>query len=209
VLPHILDSRSPLTARHPDDREVLRRGHVDVAPPDRHLVVDPGFVRLTGEPRENGLRPSADTLFRLAARSYGPRVVGVVLSGTLDDGTAGLISIKHHGGVADPDHVVPLEKIPALLAELIEERQSEPVTQSDDAGEAPMDERTVPEERDFLRFRCRVGHAYSTESPLAEQLSLPGGGTEFLDVNLIPLTTDAQTTAVALTFFEVGRFRED
>src|SRR5712671_2960357 len=81
VLPHILDNRGALPAHHAVD----------------------------GEPKENGLRPSVDTLFRSAAHAYGPDVIGVVLSGTLDDGTAGLMAIKQHGGVAvvqDPSDAV-------------------------------------------------------------------------------------------------------
>src|SRR4051794_39792388 len=96
VLPHILSTRGALPARHPVDGEPLEAGRVYVAPPDHHLVVEPGIVRVTDQPRENGVRPSVDTLFRSAAHAYGPAVIGVVLSGTLDDGTAGLIAIKQH-----------------------------------------------------------------------------------------------------------------
>src|SRR5712671_5979091 len=85
VLPHILDNRGALPAHHAVDGEPLEAGHVYVAPPDQHMVVGDGCVRLTGEPKENGLRPSVDTLFRSAAHAYGPDVIGVVLSGTLDD----------------------------------------------------------------------------------------------------------------------------
>src|SRR5436309_1418006 len=89
VLPHILSTRGPLPAHHPVDGEPLEPGLVYVAPPDLHLKVDPGRVRVTDEPRENGVRPSVDTLFRSAAHAYGPAVIGVVPPGTLDDGTAG------------------------------------------------------------------------------------------------------------------------
>jgi two-component system chemotaxis response regulator CheB len=214
VLPHILESRGRLPAHHAVDGERLEAGRVYVAPPDQHLVVHPGRVGVTGEPKENGVRPSVDTMFRSAAHAYGPAVVGVVLSGTLDDGTAGLMAIKHHGGVAvvqdpaealfpsmpasaarfaDPDHIVPLDKVPSLLVGIVEEwseqqragapqrsrdEHDQPTAARAEAQHGDPSEFTCPEcggtlweqqEGDLLRFRCRVGHAYSTESLLADQ----------------------------------------
>ncbi|MDB6129016.1 MAG: CheB methylesterase [Verrucomicrobiales bacterium] len=82
------------------DGEKIRSGNVYVAPPDYHLQLDGAHVRLSRGPRENFHRPSIDTLFRSAAESYGPRVTGVILTGHLDDGTAGLHAVKSHGGIA-------------------------------------------------------------------------------------------------------------
>jgi two-component system, chemotaxis family, protein-glutamate methylesterase/glutaminase len=109
LMPQILSRKGPLTALHPDDGEVIHAGRIYIAPPDQHLLLDIGRMRLTRGPRENGHRPAVDPLFRTAARSYGQRVIGVVLSGTLDDGTAGLEAIKQRGGVAivqDPEEAL-------------------------------------------------------------------------------------------------------
>src|SRR5262249_35918766 len=91
---------------HAVDRERIRRGRIYVAPPGMQTYVDDGRLRVHREPRENNLRPAIDPLFRTAAHHYGPRVIGVVLSGAMDDGSAGLLAAKTAGGVAivqDPE----------------------------------------------------------------------------------------------------------
>src|SRR5438552_11102897 len=100
LLPRILNSSGPLTAAAAEDGERITPSRIYVAPPDQHLLIEPGRVRLSRGPRENRHRPAIDPLFRSAARAYGPRVVGIVLTGLLDDGAVGLHVIKSEGGVA-------------------------------------------------------------------------------------------------------------
>ena len=101
VLPEILSRAGPLPATHPAMEEVLKHRHIYVAPPDHPLLLDGnGRVRLSRGPHHARHRPAVDPLFMTAARFYGPRVVGVVLTGTLDDGAAGLARIKRRGGIA-------------------------------------------------------------------------------------------------------------
>jgi two-component system chemotaxis response regulator CheB len=100
LLPNIIERSGPLPAFHPTDGELIAPGQIYVAQPDYHLLLEVGRVRVTRGPKENHFRPAIDPLFRSAALAYGPRVVGVVLSGGLDDGAAGLWAIKTRGGIA-------------------------------------------------------------------------------------------------------------
>jgi two-component system chemotaxis response regulator CheB len=93
-LPELLSKAGPLPASHPRAGESIRPGHIYVAPPDHHMLVRPKYVWLSRGPRENQIRPAVDPLFRSAALAYGAAVVGVVLTGYLDDGTAGAVSVK-------------------------------------------------------------------------------------------------------------------
>ncbi|HKS71366.1 MAG TPA: chemotaxis protein CheB [Ktedonobacterales bacterium] len=146
-LPEILGRHSRLPVHHPRDGEPVQLGHIYVAVPDRHLLVERGLVRVVRGPRENRHRPAVDPLFRTAALAYGPRAIGVVLTGALDDGTAGLYSIKQRGGLAvvqDPrdaliasmpqsaleyvavDYCVPLLDLAPLLVRLVHEQAPSP-----------------------------------------------------------------------------------
>jgi two-component system chemotaxis response regulator CheB len=197
------------------DGQPIKPGHVYVAQPDMHLLIEPGYVRLTRGPRENRHRPAIDPLFRTAARAYGPRVLGIVLTGMLDDGAQGLLIVKSEGGTTiaqDPeeamfasmprnaiktavvDYILKTAEIPPKVVSLVDEevwRSVQPARAKDIRAEYPRpegekmseqhDERamgkpsmfTCPDcsgtlwevvEGDLLRFRCRVGHAFSPES---------------------------------------------
>jgi two-component system chemotaxis response regulator CheB len=99
-LPEILSRAGPLPAAHAANGQAIEAGRIYIAPPDRHMMVDERTVRLTRGPTENRHRPAVDPLFRSAAYYHGQRVIGVILTGALDDGTAGLHLVKRCGGVA-------------------------------------------------------------------------------------------------------------
>lgn len=100
LLPELLEAAGRLPARHAQNGEPLLRGRITVAPPGKHLLVHDGHLLLRRGPRENLARPAIDPLFRSAACSFGGGTIGVVLSGALNDGTAGLGAIKRCGGTA-------------------------------------------------------------------------------------------------------------
>ena len=219
ALPAILRRAGELPVAQAEDGAPLRAGEVLVARPDHHLVVIDGSAALSHGPRENGHRPAVDVLFRSAARARGSDVLGVVLSGVLDDGAAGAVSIARAGGrvvvqafdqalyssmpraaaaaVGDVEqldiaaiarHVVSWSEErrdgtagPHQNSEL--EKEVEMATLDPDAMHDP--ERPgrpsgfgCPdcagalfqiEEGNLVRYRCRVGHAWSAESLLARQ----------------------------------------
>ncbi len=109
LLPTILKRFTSLEAIHPEDGAKIEHGYIYVAPPDHHMLIEQGKVRIVRGPKENRHRPAVDPLFRSAANVYGSRVVGVVLTGSRDDGTAGLLAIKRCGGIAvvqDPNEAL-------------------------------------------------------------------------------------------------------
>lgn len=214
-LPEILNRAGSLPALHPEPGEPVVPGRIYAAPPDLHMVLRNGAVGLLRGPKENGFRPAIDVLFRTAARAYRNRVVGVVLTGNLDDGTAGLLAIKRLGGIAvvqdpadadhpamprsalenvDVDHVAPLAELPGLLVDLAGQEveplppyrpaeedgdvSDEKVGQSGEETRGAPSGFTCPDcggalwewsDGDLLRYRCRIGHAYSPESLVATQ----------------------------------------
>lgn len=221
LLPQIFGRATPLKTSHPADDEPIRHGHVYIAPPDFHMLVQGKRIRVLQGPRENLNRPAIDPLFRSAAVSAGRRVIGVVLTGMLDDGTSGLMVVNAHGGVPivqDPRtamfsamprnaleevpdaKVLPLEQIPEELMRLVREelpgepeRAGRPGSLEEketrflelEMPQLPSEERpgspsafACPDcggvlweldENGFLRFRCRVGHAFTARNLSVEQ----------------------------------------
>lgn len=220
LLPEILRRDTQLQVMHAEDGRKLEKGFIYVAPPDRHLLVEKDHtMRVVRGPRENRHRPAVDPLFRSAAASYDGGVIGVVLTGNLDDGTAGMMAIRRHGGrtiVQDPndapfpsmpqsvlqhtrvDECVPLAGVvPAILRSMngeepppdrgggtdpadtetrITEMEKEAIARDERPGtpsaySCPDCGGVLWEIRDaeLVRYRCRVGHAYSPDSLVAGQ----------------------------------------
>jgi two-component system chemotaxis response regulator CheB len=218
VLPHILERAGSLRAAHARDGERFKRGRIYVAPPDHHLLVEGDRLTVNRGPRENGHRPAIDPLFRSAAVARGRAVIAVVLSGMLDDGTAGALSVKKRGGLIvaqDPSEALFSEMPTSVISnvgahQVVSIAQMGPLlaslTRTDvDEEQRPVDERTKREaaidEMDpevlgrplgkpsgyscpdcngelfellddkLVRYRCRVGHAFS-EASLSQGLSM-------------------------------------
>ncbi|MBV8582570.1 MAG: chemotaxis protein CheB [Candidatus Eremiobacteraeota bacterium] len=203
ALPHLLGRAGPLFATHAIDRAPIAPGRIVVAPPNRHLLLADGVMRVIDGPTENGSRPSIDVTFRSAAAAFGSLACGILVSGTLDDGVAGMIAIHEAGGatfVQAPDdalfpemprhaldsgaidRALPAHQMGRALEAWLQEVRDRP----EESPPPPLDEReagdpsvfTCPDcggtlwevdDEAVLRFRCRVGHAYSTESMLDSQ----------------------------------------
>ena len=143
VLPAVLSKAGPLPAAHPKDGDPIKPGRIYVGPNNHHMLLERGYIRIARGPKENRFRPAIDPLFRSAAYIYSTRTIGVILSGALDDGTAGLWAIKLRGGTAvvqDPadamhrsmplnaldnvevDYKLPVAEIGPLLGRLTREQ---------------------------------------------------------------------------------------
>ena len=179
-LPEILTRAGALPAMHAHDGERLEPGHIYIAPPDTHLVVTDSVMKLSAGPRENGHRPAIDPLFRTAAAEYDSHVAGVILSGTLDDGTAGLHSVKEAGGATlvqnpsdalyrdmpknaiayvRPDYVQSVEEIVDTLVRLtasghVKSGTNGGVADDDPTGAAPDPSAEVAQPGELVAFSC-------------------------------------------------------
>ena len=200
-LPQVLSDSGPLPATEPEDGEHIQTGHIYVAPSDRHLLVGRSHLHLVRGPKEGRQRPAINVTFRSVAMSYRECAIGVVMTGMLDDGTAGLWEIKHRGGLAiiqDPDDAVcPSMPVSALqdvaidyrttaaaMGGLLNELARVNTASSVEPSTKPWGPRfsgiTCPECRGPIfeterngtyEFQCRVGHRYSSMALLDEHMS--------------------------------------
>ena len=173
-LPALLNVSGKMRAVHAKDGELIRNSMIYVAPPDFHMVIDREHIRLARGPRENWARPAIDPLFRSAAEAYGADTIGVILTGGLNDGTAGLFEIKRCGGTtvvqnpdgaANPsmpssalqhvevDYCTALNDLPGLLISLVSKKV--PAVQTD----------RLPMQREARSKEMTVD--YTIENPVA------------------------------------------
>src|SRR5262245_4977683 len=171
ILPDVLNKAGKLRAVNPQDGDRIEKGKLYIAPSDHHMLLEKGYIRVARGPKENRFRPAIDPLFRSAAYVYGPRVIGVVLTGALDDGTAGLWTIKLRGGTAivqEPeealirsmplnaldnvavDYKLPVAAIAQLLGRLVREPAGEPIAVDAREDEKTRHEIRIAKEREAL-----------------------------------------------------------
>jgi two-component system chemotaxis response regulator CheB len=190
-LHQILSRAGSLPATQAREGEPLERGRIYVARPGYDLQVQDNSIHLSSDLPESGHRPAIDSLFLSAARAYGPRTIGVVLTGTLDDGAEGLRVVKDHGGATvvqdpgdaafgemprnaiahvEPDRIVRLEDLSDTLVELLV-APLPPKQASKASLTCPSCGGVLAEsvEDATIHFTCQAGHAYSPESLVAQQ----------------------------------------
>jgi two-component system chemotaxis response regulator CheB len=177
MLADILDAAGPMAVKMAAEGDIIENGRAYVAPAGQHLLVDRGTIRLGQGPRENMVRPAVDPLFRSAALSYGPRVIGMVLSGMLDDGAAGLAAVKRCGGltiVQDPADAeagdMPLNALDACavdyrapagrLAQMLAQLTNEPAPPA----------RPVPGD---IALEVQIAAGWPSTTELLEQIAAP------------------------------------
>jgi two-component system, chemotaxis family, protein-glutamate methylesterase/glutaminase len=207
LLARVLQRETKLLVLNAVDGAKLQPSRLYVAPPNFHLVIEADRMRLLKGPVENRHRPAIDPLFRSAARSLGPAAVGIILSGYLDDGCAGLFRIKILGGTTivqdpeeslvpdmprnaiervDPDYIVSVQELAPLMSRLATREVAMTRSRKDiemtadnlDDNIGSPSPQSCPEchgvlweteEGGTLRFRCRVGHAFTADTMLEDQ----------------------------------------
>lgn len=221
LLPEIISRAGKLRAVHPSDGTLIEKGNIYIAPPDFHMIIEGDRLRVLQGPKENLHRPAIDPTFRSAAAYYGPRTIGVIVSGMLDDGTSGMMVIRAAGGetvvqdpheamfAAMPQHaleqvpdsrVIKIAELAGLLGTLTTEEVEAPTVQNNAAISAAIKEIRLAEtnmaeiedehrigkpsslacpdcggvlweidQEGLLRFRCRVGHAFTARHLETEQ----------------------------------------
>jgi two-component system chemotaxis response regulator CheB len=180
-LPQLLSRAGALPAAHAVDGERVVAGHIYVARPDHHLLVRPDTVEVSRGPRENHTRPAIDPLFRSAARAFGPRVIGVILSGALYDGAAGLLAITQRGGIAivqdAEDAMVP--SMPLRALDLIEADMILPaadighaITRAVGAGIGPQEVGTMMDDQERVKAIMSEDFAEQARSERADEVTL-------------------------------------
>ncbi|ACA20477.1 CheB methylesterase [Methylobacterium sp. 4-46] len=177
LLATVTSAASRLPVETAQDGMAIRPGHIYLGVPDRHLLLVDGVIRLGRGPRENMVRPAIDPLFRSAAIAYGPRVIGVVLSGLLNDGAAGLDAIKACGGLAlvqDPADAVademPLAALAAAAVDLAVPGARLGDVLSDLARETPGPRLPVPPE---IRIEVDIAAGERVGSGVLRQIADP------------------------------------
>jgi len=180
LMPNILNRSSMWNAMQPEDGALIEHGNIYIAPPDNHMVVEPGDrIRIVRGPKHNRHRPAIDPLFRSVASVYDSRAIGVILTGFLADGSSGLAMIKSAGGIAivqdpndalvssmprralervDPDYCLPLTQIPATLSQIV--KGEEPVAKIPPAKVASMkkEKRKAEKQEQPSPFTCPECH---------------------------------------------------
>jgi two-component system chemotaxis response regulator CheB len=194
-LARILERQTPLRVRYGEDHEPIELGTITIAPPDRHLIVKPGEVRVVRGPKENNFRPAIDALFRSAANTYVGRVIGVILSGLLDDGAHGLFQVKQQGGVTiaqSPDEA-PEPSMPRAAIELVgvqyvlTAKEIGPLLNSLTQGAEDIESRPRQEQRDIAEGRAAGLRIAGVDSPTSPFSCPQCGGAlwELRDGNLL------------------------
>ena len=180
LMPNILNRSSIWNAVQPEDSATIEHGHIYIAPPDRHMIVEAGDrIRIVQGPRHNRHRPAIDPLFRTVAHVYGRRAIGVILTGFQADGSSGLAMIKNAGGIAivqdphdalvpsmpkraleqvDPDYCLPLDQIPQAISRIVRGEESAGKVGTSKIASMKKEKSKPPKQEEPSAFTCPECH---------------------------------------------------